>query len=73
MAIVNTVIRCEINPLEPVPEICAVIMSIMPYHKEHEIEILQGVKEAIERRQAALKGVEQNEPLRGNNRKQEDK
>jgi len=50
MANVQPVIRCELDPLKPVPEICAVIMSFMPYHPNQEVDILHGVQEAIERR-----------------------
>lgn len=55
MAQVQPIVRCEINPLEPVPEICAVIMAITPYHTGQEDAILQGLKEAIELRQKQLK------------------
>ncbi|RUS41843.1 hypothetical protein [Cohnella sp. AR92] len=58
MARIEPVIRLEIDPLQPVPEICAVIMAVAPYHPGHEEAILQGVKEAVEQRIAQLKGAE---------------
>ncbi|RUS47571.1 hypothetical protein [Cohnella sp. AR92] len=58
MARVEPVIRLEIDPLQPVPEICAVIMSVVPYNPGQEEAILQGVKEAVEQRIAQLKGAE---------------
>ncbi|MNO55433.1 hypothetical protein D3C76_459250 [compost metagenome] len=55
---VQPIIRCEINPLNPVPEICAVIMAVMPYNKGYEESILKGVIEATEQRLVRLeKGV----------------
>lgn len=60
MAQVKPALKIELNPLEPIPEICAVIASIMPYHPEREVEILQGVQKAIDDRinQLSLKEVD---------------
>ncbi|EFM10177.1 hypothetical protein PaecuDRAFT_3136 [Paenibacillus curdlanolyticus YK9] len=54
MAQVQPVIKCELDPTRPVPEICAVIMAVIPYHPGQEDEILLGVQEAIQRRRDAL-------------------
>ncbi|MFC5468405.1 hypothetical protein ACFPPD_06710 [Cohnella suwonensis] len=61
MAVVNPVVRVEIDPLKPVPEICAVIMAVVPYHPGQEEAILRGVQEAIEKRLDKLKGDKSNE------------
>ncbi|QMV44474.1 hypothetical protein [Cohnella cholangitidis] len=60
MAKVQPVVKVELDPLNPVPEICAAIMAVTPYHPGQEEAILIGVQEAIERRLNQLKkGVEQ--------------
>lgn len=60
--------------MKPVPEICAVIMALIPYHPGQEEAILQGVKEAVEQRLQLMKGVEAHgESVRQPGRKQEDK
>lgn len=70
MAHVQPIIRCELDPTKPVPEICAVITALMPYHGGQEEAILQGVKEAVEQRLLQLKGAEMHgEPVRRDNRK----
>ncbi|TFE30842.1 hypothetical protein [Cohnella luojiensis] len=58
MAVIQPVIKVEIDPLKPVPEICAVIMAVTRYHLYQEEAILHGVQEAIERRLNSLKGAE---------------
>lgn len=58
MAHVQPIIRCEIDPLKPVPEACAVINALLPYHPGQEEAILQGIKDAIDQRLKQLKGVE---------------
>ncbi len=72
LAVVQPVVKAEIDPLKPVPEICAVIMAVTPYHPGQEESILMGIQEAIERRLSQLrKGVETDgEPLRESSRKQ---
>jgi len=68
MAQVTPVVKCEIDPMKPVPEVCAIIMAVTPYHPGQEEAILVGVKEAIEQRLAQLKGDETNaKSLRRNN------
>ncbi|PWV97430.1 hypothetical protein DFQ01_12174 [Paenibacillus cellulosilyticus] len=54
MAKVQPVIKCEIDPMKPVPEICAVIMAVTPYHPQQEDAILLGVQEAIQKRRDQL-------------------
>ncbi|GIO34338.1 hypothetical protein J2TS6_54790 [Paenibacillus albilobatus] len=58
MAQVQPIVRCELDPTKPVPEICAVISALVPYHYGQEESILQGVKDAVEQRLKHLKGAE---------------
>jgi len=51
---VQHVIKCEIDPMKPVPEVCAVIMALTHYHPQQEDAILLGVQEAIQRRRDQL-------------------
>ncbi|WP_068779671.1 hypothetical protein [Paenibacillus sp. GM2] len=55
MAQIQPVVRCELDPLKPVPEICSVIMAVTPYHPGNEEAILRGVKEAVDQRLEQLK------------------
>lgn len=55
MAQIQPIVRIELDPLNPVPEICAVIMAVVPYHPGQEESILQGVQEAVQQR---LKQIE---------------
>jgi hypothetical protein len=50
MANIQPIIRIEINPNRPVPEICAVIMSVLPYHPGQDEAILKGIRDAIDKR-----------------------
>jgi len=60
MAQVQPIIRIELDPTQPVPEICAVIMAVIPYHPGQEEALLLGVQNAIEKRlkQLSKKGDE---------------
>ncbi|MGM1047594.1 MAG: hypothetical protein ACQEXX_15770 [Bacillota bacterium] len=70
MAQIHPIVKCEIDPTKPVPEVCAVIMAVMPYHPGQEEAILQGVKDAIDQRLEQLKGVDTHaEPIRESGRK----
>lgn len=61
MAIIQPKVIIELDPLQPVAEICAVMMALIPYQPAHEEEILIGVGKAIEDRlQELRKGVEAN-------------
>lgn len=40
-------IHVELDPGQPVPEICAVISTLLTYHPGHEREILKQVQAAI--------------------------
>lgn len=55
MAIIQPKVFIELDPLEPVTEICAVMMALIPYQPNHEEEILIGVGKAIEDRLQALR------------------
>lgn len=59
---IQPVIKAEIDPANPVPEICAVINAVTPFHPGQEKAILVGVKEAIE---ARLKQLEKGDGLNG--------
>ncbi|BFH60755.1 hypothetical protein [Paenibacillus azoreducens] len=70
MAQVQQIVRCELDPSKPVPEICAVITALTPYHPGQEEAILQGVKDAVEQRLMQLKGADTHaEPVRKPDRK----
>jgi hypothetical protein len=55
VAVTKPFIRIELDPLNPVPEICAVISAVIPYNPDNEEALLNGVLEAIERRLDELK------------------
>lgn len=57
LANVQPVLKIDLNPNNPVPEICAVILAIMPYHIGQEEAVLLGLREAIDQRLEYLKGV----------------
>lgn len=68
MAQVTPVVKCELDPFQPVPEVCAVIMAFIPYNPGQEEAILKGIKEVIEQRLTQLKGDEANDKsVRRNN------
>ncbi|MCV4233299.1 hypothetical protein OHJ21_19130 [Virgibacillus sp. LDC1] len=70
MAKLQTLIIAEIDPSKPVIEACAVIDVLVRHNPVHEEEILIGIKEAIDKRMAVMKGVEiDGKPVRGNNGK----
>ncbi|SEU32805.1 hypothetical protein [Paenibacillus sp. NFR01] len=56
MANVTPKIVIEIDPRYPVPEICAVIAAVLPYHPGNGTAIMRGVLEAID--QELQKGAE---------------
>lgn len=58
MAEIKPIIRIELDPSNPVKEICQVIMAVTPYHPGQEKQILQGVQDAISQR---LKQLEKGE------------
>ncbi|MNW46500.1 hypothetical protein D3C74_237980 [compost metagenome] len=60
LAKIEAALKCELNPFNPVPEICQVIDVMISNNKTFEESILLGVKEAIEQRLAQLKGVDNN-------------
>jgi hypothetical protein len=70
LAKLEQVIKAELNPLLPVPEIMTVIEALVKMNQGHEISILTSVAENVER---ALKFYEQKgdaanaEPLRNHN------
>lgn len=48
MAQIQPVLRAELDPARPVPEVCAVISAVLAFHRGQERAVLQGVKEAVE-------------------------
>ncbi len=56
------VIRTELDPQQPVSEICQVITLMLQYNPQHEEEILQGVQEAMDRYREQL---EERKPKKG--------
>ena len=45
------ILRADINPLNPVPELCGVIDGVVAFHPPHlEPEILRGLRRAIDER-----------------------
>lgn len=50
MAIIQPKVVTELDPLNPVPEICAVMMALIAYQPEAEEAILHGVGKAVEDR-----------------------
>lgn len=64
MAIIQHKVFIEVDPLQPVPEICTVMMALIAYQPDHEEAILHGIGKAIEDRRAQIaatkKGVEPN-------------
>lgn len=55
----QTLIMAEIDPSRPVTEACAVIDAIVKQNPvAHEESILTGIKEAIDKRLAQMKGAE---------------
>ncbi|MEK5414505.1 hypothetical protein [Paenibacillus sp. FSL L8-0708] len=54
MAIIQPKVLIEIDPLQPVPEICAVMMAVIAYQPDMEETILHGIGQAIEDRRAQI-------------------
>ncbi len=50
MAVVQPVVRVEIDPTKPVQEICDVITAIAVFHPGQEAVILCKLQEAIDKR-----------------------
>lgn len=62
MAQIQPVLRAELDPARPVPEVCAVISAVLAFHRGQERAVLQGVKEAVE---DYLKQMEKGDGLNG--------
>lgn len=70
LAKMQSLIIAELDPSKPVIEVCAVIDAVVRHNVIHEEEILLGIKEAIDKRLAKMKGGETDgKPVRGNNGK----
>ena len=61
---IESVIRCELNPAQPVPELCSIIAAIATHQVNagQEQAILLGLQKAIDQRLAQItkKGSETN-------------
>lgn len=65
MAQIQPILKIELDPTKPVPEVCSVISSLVPYHANNEEALLKGIKEAIDKRLSHLeKGGVSNEQVR---------
>ncbi|SET62117.1 hypothetical protein [Paenibacillus sp. NFR01] len=61
MANIMPKVFVELDPRQPVPEILAVISAMMPYNPDHEVNILLGVADAVQKRlELITKGSEAN-------------
>lgn len=69
MAVVHPKVIIEADPLNPVPEICAIIAAMLPYHPGKETEMLQGVAEAIQQRLDYVKRGDDKRGIRTSGRK----
>lgn len=73
---IESIVRVEMDPYNPVPEICAVMLAVLPYNPGNEEAILKGVQDVIQARLKRLEqmkgGTEHAEPLRESNRERED-
>lgn len=47
---IQPILFAEINPSMPVQEICGVISAIAVYHPGKELQLLEGLQEAITKR-----------------------
>jgi len=59
MASVQPMLRIDLDPAKPIPEIWAVIASVVQCNPGQEDPILRGIADMIDRRLKQLKGVEQ--------------
>lgn len=66
MAIIQPELRVVLDPLQPVPEICAVMMAVIAYQPEQEEAILNGMGKAIEDRRAELAALRKGAETDGN-------
>jgi len=48
VAIIQPVIKAELNPANPVQELCAAINAVLAFHPGQEENVLIGIQEAID-------------------------
>lgn len=60
MAVYQTLIRIDMDPAKPVPELIAAIQVMIQYNPIHEVEILKGLQDTINKRLHQLEGGKQN-------------
>jgi hypothetical protein len=66
LAIIQPKVFIEIDPLQPVPEICAVMMAVIAYQPDMEEAILHGIGQAIEDRRAQIAAARRGAETDGN-------
>lgn len=65
MAHIKPTLQCELNPFNPVPEICQVIDAMITYNKPYEESILLGVIESIQGRLSRLEQLKKGADAHG--------
>lgn len=63
MADIKPIIRVELDPRNPVPEICTVIAAVLAYHPGREKEVLDKLQESISQHLITLKGTVKDEQI----------
>lgn len=74
MAQIQNVLKVELDPNNPIPEVCQIIQAVISmYPMAERAAIIEAIQDELGVAIKQLKGVEAHgEPVRGNNRKQED-
>lgn len=57
MAKIQAILKCELDPYNPGPEICAIIDAMIANNQIHEEAILMGVIESAQNRLRQLEGI----------------
>ncbi|WMT42857.1 hypothetical protein RE628_11535 [Paenibacillus sp. D2_2] len=65
MAQIKAILKCELDPFNPVPEICQVIDAMIANNKLYEESILLGVIESIQGRLGSLEQQKKGVGTRG--------
>lgn len=65
MAQQQPIVRIDLDPRQPVQEVCAVIAALLPYHPaDKEDAILQRIADAIAERQAERRAAHDDKSVR---------
>lgn len=65
MAQIKATLKCELDPFNPVPEICQVIDAMIANNKLYEESILLGVIESIQGRLNRLEQLKKGAEIHG--------